>query len=563
MARMRIELLIGLVAALLFMPFLGAVHLFDWDEINFAECAREMVASGNYGQVQMNFLPFWEKPPLFFWMQAASMHIFGVGDFAARFPNAICGMATLVYLYYIGARLHGPNFGLLWVLMYAGSLLPHFYFHSGLIDPWFNLFIFAALHNFVLYAWAKRITWQSPADGKRWQYLAKCGLLLGLAIITKGPVALLIVGLVGFAYWVVVRFRLYFSFGALLSVLLWCAGVLGLWLGYELVVHGPYVVQEFLIYNVRLFSTPDAGHGGFPGYHVVVLLVGCFPASLFFIRSFWPIDDERSYLTDYTLWLRILFFVVLVLFSIVQSKIVHYSSLCYFPLTYLAALAATQMMSKKTEVPWYVHFGIYFFSIVIGLATLAFPWLAAHPEVLKPLLAKDPFAMANLDATADMHWLGIEWLVGLWVLGLAIYSTYLLRNKRVEHGVLTLLAGTALSVVFILWAYIGRIERFSQGAAIDFLESKAAEDCIIIPIGYRTYTHFYYGRLRPANAPPYSAIEAKQLVPTAWRDSVLNARLTKPVYVISKINKTAEVAAYEGLEETGRKNGFVFYKKVR
>jgi len=45
---------------LLFVPFLGSVHLFDWDEINFAECAREMVTSGNYSTVTIDYLPFWE-----------------------------------------------------------------------------------------------------------------------------------------------------------------------------------------------------------------------------------------------------------------------------------------------------------------------------------------------------------------------------------------------------------------------------------------------------------------------------------------------------------------------
>ena len=43
--------LIVLIGALFFIPFLGAVHLFDWDEINFAESAREMIVSGNYSRV--------------------------------------------------------------------------------------------------------------------------------------------------------------------------------------------------------------------------------------------------------------------------------------------------------------------------------------------------------------------------------------------------------------------------------------------------------------------------------------------------------------------------------
>ncbi len=61
----RTEALIALLALLLFVPGLGAVHLFDWDEINFAEIAREMLVTGDYLRPQMNFEPFYEKPPLF------------------------------------------------------------------------------------------------------------------------------------------------------------------------------------------------------------------------------------------------------------------------------------------------------------------------------------------------------------------------------------------------------------------------------------------------------------------------------------------------------------------
>ena len=96
------QLMIVLVAALLFVPFLGRINLFDWDEVNFAESAREMIVSNDYLNVQINFKPFWEKPPLFIWMQVISMKIFGINEFAARFPNALCGIVTLLVLFNTG-----------------------------------------------------------------------------------------------------------------------------------------------------------------------------------------------------------------------------------------------------------------------------------------------------------------------------------------------------------------------------------------------------------------------------------------------------------------------------
>ena len=56
-------------AFVLIFPSLGAFNLFDWDEINFAESSREMLFSENFFQVQVNYEPFHEKPPLFFWLQ--------------------------------------------------------------------------------------------------------------------------------------------------------------------------------------------------------------------------------------------------------------------------------------------------------------------------------------------------------------------------------------------------------------------------------------------------------------------------------------------------------------
>ena len=147
----RLQIIIAISAALLFIPFLGGVHLFDWDEINFAESAREMISSGDYLNVQIDYTSFWEKPPLFIWMQVLSMKLFGINEFAARFPNAVCGIATLLVLYNIGRRLYNNRFGLIWVVCHGLAWLPFVYFKSGIIDPWFNLFIFLGINYFIEY----------------------------------------------------------------------------------------------------------------------------------------------------------------------------------------------------------------------------------------------------------------------------------------------------------------------------------------------------------------------------------------------------------------------------
>ena len=207
--RVKYSLIIGLIGAVFFISFLGGVHLFDWDEINFAEISREMLLTQEYTRVYVDFQPFWEKPPFFFWLQSSAMSIFGVGEFAARLPNAICGIFTLIILFNIGKTLYNTRFGLIWAGVYFGSVLPHLYFKSGIIDPWFNLFIFCGLYYFILFHWKKNGYEGVDLAKSKWNYLFWGGFIIGLGILTKGQVAYLIAGLTMFVYWVYQRFRFY------------------------------------------------------------------------------------------------------------------------------------------------------------------------------------------------------------------------------------------------------------------------------------------------------------------------------------------------------------------
>jgi 4-amino-4-deoxy-L-arabinose transferase-like glycosyltransferase len=167
-----------------FIPFLGSVHLFDWDEINFAESAGEMLVTGNFSRVQIDFQPFWEKPPLFFWIQAGCMKIFGVNELAARLPDAVFGIISLLTIYFIGKKLKDEKFGLIWALAYMGSFLPHLYFKTGIIDPVYNYFIFLTI--IFIY---KVIN--EPQEKRSPLYAISGGISIGLATLTKGPVGFL------------------------------------------------------------------------------------------------------------------------------------------------------------------------------------------------------------------------------------------------------------------------------------------------------------------------------------------------------------------------------------
>lgn len=541
----RIHLIIIAAALLLFVPGLGAVHLFDWDEINFAEIAREMIVTGNWAQPRIDYLPFHEKPPLFIWLQAISMSLFGIGEFAARLPNALCGALTLVVLFRIGSRLRGNLFGLLWALAYVGSILPHLYFRSGIIDPWFNLFIFLGVDALISAVREER----PPATGKAQRFAAQAGFFLGLAVMTKGPVGILIPGITAVVFWIGARFTHLISMKSIGSAALVFLLTVGLWALVDLARNGPEFMTGFFWRQVAMLTTEDAGHGGFFGYHFVVLLLGCFPASAFALQELVrPTRSEESLQNEHRRWMVVLFWVVLILFSVVKTKIVHYSSLCYFPLTYLATLQLERIWRKQEGFGW-SRFLVGGIGTVTALVFIAVPFLGMRVELIKPFLAKDPFGMANLDAA--VHWTGVEALAGALLLAVLFTAHVLHGRSRVRQSLVLLFAGTALFITTTLYFFINRIEGYSQRAAIEFFEARQGEDCYVITKNYKSYAHLFYTR-KPTVTDPRARDEQ-------W---LLSGDIDRPVYVVCKITSVAEVGAIPTLHEIGRKNGFVFFQRT-
>ncbi|HPJ53525.1 MAG TPA: glycosyltransferase family 39 protein [Flavobacteriales bacterium] len=548
-ARLAIPLALVAAAMLLFVPGLGAVHLFDWDEINFAEISREMLLLDDYSRVHVDFRPFWEKPPLFFWMQVGAMELFGVGEFAARLPNALCGVVTLLVLFRIGRRLHGTVFGGLWALAYLGSVLPHLYFRSGIIDPWFNLFIFLGIDQFIQGAWARRDRTGMAGLKHPVAHLTLAGAFLGLAMLTKGQVAFMLFAATAGIYWLLQRFRMFVSVSQVALLLLVMVAVTGAWFGYETWKNGPWFVTEFVRYQYRLFSTPDAGHAGFPGYHFVVLLVGCFPLSLFAIAEMARRKGERTFHeADYRRWMLILFWVVLILFTIVKSKIVHYSSMCYFPMSYLAALYLHRIWQGEAKAGLALRIGLGVIGGLFVLITVALPIAGMDIDSIRPLFAQDPFAMANLDA--DVTWTGWETLAGIWLAGILAFSLCWLAGRDVRWGILTLFSGTALFVTLTLMFFINKIEGYSQRAAIEFFEERQGETCYVLTKNYRSYAHLFYTRKPPVTDR------------RAWDEEWLfHGDIDRPVYLVCKVTAVEETRAIDGFREIGARNGFHFFKR--
>jgi len=531
-------LIIALLAALVYIPGIGSVRLFDWDEINFAESAREMLVTGDWFNVQINFQSFWEKPPLFIWMQALSMKIFGVGEFAARFPNALCGILTLTLLFAIGSKLRDDRFGILWAIMYGCSLLPAFYFKSGIIDPWFNLFIFSGIYFFFRYT-------EEPSA--KWSALSAAAI--GLGIMTKGPVAFLIFALTFFFRLCFRKFKFNFRWKDVFIFLAVMCFVGGFWFIALAFSGRGEVIRDFIDYQIRLFETKDAGHGGFLLYHFVWLFFGCIPASIMALPSFLPKtvkEESDPHMAEMFKWMMTAFWVVLILFTIVKTKIVHYSSFCYFPLSFLAAYCAERIVSHKAEWHKWQSGLLIGISAIFGIILTVLTLFDALKGKLIPLI-QDEFAVRCLEAESD--WIGFEPLIGVALLICVIWFCLVFRRYRHPLNFAFLAGGNLFFLFVSTVCAVGQVEKYTQASAVDFFIKHKGEDCYILPTYYKSYAQYFYSDRQPENT-------------CDDFDFLRTAELDKPCYFVVKmydkdLEKFQSDVPDARLIET--KSGFAFY----
>jgi 4-amino-4-deoxy-L-arabinose transferase-like glycosyltransferase len=552
--------LIAAIATFSFIPWLGRLHLFDWDEINFAEAAREMLVTGDYRRVQIGFQPFAEKPPLFMWVQALSMRIFGIGEFAARLPNAIVGIITLVGIYLLGRRLVDRRFGLWWALAFGGSLLPNLYFRSGIIDPFFNLLIFAGIVALFEFEHQRQTHGLS-----QWALLLIAGISIGLAVLTKGPAGLLLPGLT----WVAVagsgkREAAGGKPLPIIPMLVWVviAGIVAApW--YVLAAQqgtgasSGNFVSAFVARQLELLRTGVAGHTGPWYFHFIVLALGCFPASVFAVSALGRFVEDPPKVRDFRLWMISLLIVVLVVFSLVQTKIVHYSSLAYFPITFLAALALTDV--KRAWWPRYSTPAAVVIGLLWAVVFLALPvvGLMIADNQLDPMrVTPDPFVRAVLAVPVGSSPLDLV-VGGAYLAAIVVALSVLRRRKDEKQFAVILFAATAIIVPLALVRIAPKIERYTQATPIAFYESLRGCDCYIAPLGFKSYAHLFYARISPVNS-----ARAARVAPDHFEEWLLSGPIDRTAYFVSKIDKADRWRSRPGLQVISERNGFVFFRRA-
>jgi 4-amino-4-deoxy-L-arabinose transferase-like glycosyltransferase len=178
----RYRLVLIFAGLILFAASLGARDFWDPDEPRYAGIARGIVETGDWLNLSDNGRPYTHKPPLFFWILAASAHLgSGVTALSARIPNSLLALLSVLLLYRLGRDLFTPRAGLFGALVLATC--QRFFLEAR----WVHMDMLLTLLTLV----ALDSAWRALERREPWRW-AVVYLAAALGCLAKGPVALAI-----------------------------------------------------------------------------------------------------------------------------------------------------------------------------------------------------------------------------------------------------------------------------------------------------------------------------------------------------------------------------------
>ncbi len=394
-----------------------------------------MLASGDWITPRLNDLAYLEKPPLQYWLTALSLKAFGMNEWAARLAPLLAGIANIWLVWLLGRRLGGASAGILAALL-LGSSVMHFLLGQTLtLDMLFTALMTGMLCCFCLS--------QLPQSSGHW--LTASWVLLGLAVMTKGIVALVIAGGVLGLYivwqrdWPLIgRMRLPTGLVILLAITVpWFFAVAR---------SNPDFWQFFFVReHFQRFLTDVADRVEPWWYFGAVLAAGCLP---------WVTEMARSLLFGWRatqapgrfdpqrlLWLWCVFIVIF--FSLSKSKLAPYM-LPVVPA--LALLTALRNPNGRIRGQWLGIAMLLLGSAGLLVASFRPDWVSTDPYVAEVagrarwgiiailVLALVAAAGVARARRGPEHWQGVAWLAAGWFGSLALLMFTLGHEDQLRSG---------------------------------------------------------------------------------------------------------------------------------
>ena len=462
---MRQLLLVVAVAGILFFAGLGRLPLLEPDEGRNAEVAREMLTSGDLVTPHFNALVYLDKPAVYFWLVAGSFRLWGVTEWAARFPSALMALATLLLTWFLARRMFGGAAGVRAAVMLATTPLVLAYSRLVIFDMTLTFLVTVAMASF----W-----FAAESDFRRPWLDVILFASMGLGTITKGPVGFLLPLLSILAY-EAARGQL-----SELKRLRWGLGLVVFlvttlpWFIAVSVQHPDFPRYALWDESLKRFATGSARRRGGLLYYVPVFLLGVFPWSFFVVfaglnrlKRWRELRQERHKPAAFLLaWAMVIF----VFFSISQSKLPGYFLPAAVPLSLLMAKVWEGVESEGAAPrPDWLTAG-FATLMVLGLLTAAAPQAFRLATVQVRLAEKvHPQVVALMGPSLFYS--------GLILVALGFFGRHLAARRAGKTAAVASLVLLGLTVPLLLVRWIEPLRIYaatssSRGLARTILESE-------------------------------------------------------------------------------------------
>jgi len=439
----------------LYLIPLGSHGLLEPDEGRYAEISREMLESRDFVTPRLNYVKYFEKPAMLYWMNAASFYIFGENEAAARFAPALCALLGALASSLLGTFIFGARAGLFAGMTAALSIL---YFVIGTIDSTdmpLAFFLTLALSSF----YAGHVK-----SDRRWYLLFYAAMAFGL--LTKGLVALVLPGAIIFWYvvftrkWGLIREVLYMP-GILIFLLISAPWFYLVCRENPDFFHFFFIREHFLRYATKIADRYEPFW-----YFIPIVPIGLIPWTGFLFALFSkksvvraPMDNSVK---DACIFLLTWFAVILIFYSFSNSKLIPYIVPCTTPLAILIGADIDRMVRRRE---WH------------GAAVLSSAGIALLFSAALAAYALTQHEIPNADAFPIACKLAAGLLLG------PMCAMWLSRKKKPSFGK----AAAALFIsafIFIagLWDIYGIMGQFRSSRAISevIINEKRKDDTIAV-----------------------------------------------------------------------------------
>jgi len=384
-ARIGWAILILATLYVCYFSHLGAIGFVGPDEPRYAWIARDMAETGDWVTPRLYGKPWFEKPPLFYWGAALSFKLFGVSEAAARLPSAVSALLATLALAWLALRLYGAETAR-WLLLLLPTTVGMIGFsHAAATDMPFSGMLTIAMVCATVVLGLTRNENTPILPRTPWLALVLFGFFLGLAVLAKGPAAIILSGGAIF-FWALFTKRWRDAFRVLHPIALasFCLTALP-W--YILCARrNPDFFRIFIIeHNFKRYLTPEFQHIQPFWFYIPILALGLLPwtlSSFIYLKDAATSWREGGWLNSPGLFFACWAIFLVVFFSVSKSKLPGYILPAILPLQILAAHRVSLRASKTQPADRWIAItsGVTLMTLSIFAflqsARIDFPWAA-------------------------------------------------------------------------------------------------------------------------------------------------------------------------------------------